>query len=62
MGKDNVPFHTLSFPSTIMGSEDPWKLVDYIKSFNFLNYDGGQFSTSKGRGVFHEPGLGYPAV
>ncbi len=57
MGKDNVPFHTLSFPATIMGSGEPWKLVDYIKSFNFLNYDGGQFSTSQGRGVFMDQAL-----
>jgi len=57
MGKDNVPFHTLSFPSTIMGSGEPWKLVDYIKSFNFLTYDGGQFSTSRGRGVFMDQAL-----
>ncbi len=57
MGKDNVPFHTLSFPATIIGSGEPWKLVDYIKSFNYLNYDGGQFSTSKGRGVFMDQAL-----
>ncbi len=57
MGKDNVPFHTLSFPATIMGSGEPWKLVDYIKSFNYLNYDGGQFSTSQGRGVFMDKAL-----
>ncbi len=57
MGKDNVPFHTLSFPATILGSEEPWKLVDYIKSFNFLNYDGGQFSTSLGRGIFMDQAL-----
>ncbi|WP_112872729.1 methionine--tRNA ligase [Paracoccus endophyticus] len=57
MGKDNVPFHTLSFPATIMGSGEPWKLVDYIKSFNYLNYDGGQFSTSQGRGVFQDQAL-----
>jgi len=57
MGKDNVPFHTLSFPATIMGSRQPWKLVDYIKSFNYLNYDGGQFSTSQGRGVFMDQAL-----
>ncbi|MEM1302566.1 MAG: methionine--tRNA ligase, partial [Pseudomonadota bacterium] len=57
MGKDNVPFHTLSFPATILGSKEPWKLVDYIKSFNYLNYDGGQFSTSKGRGVFMDQAL-----
>ena len=57
MGKDNVPFHTLSFPATILGSGEPWKLVDYIKSFNYLNYQGGQFSTSKGRGVFQDQAL-----
>jgi len=57
MGKDNVPFHTLSFPATILGSNEPWKLVDYIKSFNYLNYDGGQFSTSRGRGVFMDQAL-----
>ncbi|WP_210529384.1 methionine--tRNA ligase [Rubellimicrobium arenae] len=61
MGKDNVPFHTLSFPVTIMGANtqagQDWKLVDYIKSFNYLNYDGGQFSTSQGRGVFMDQAL-----
>ncbi|GGO50687.1 methionyl-tRNA synthetase [Roseovarius pacificus] len=57
MGKDNVPFHTLSFPATMMGSGEDWKLVDYIKSFNYLNYDGGQFSTSQGRGVFMDQAL-----
>ena len=57
MGKDNVPFHTLSFPATLIGSGEPWKMVDHLKSFNFLNYDGGQFSTSQGRGVFMDQAL-----
>ncbi|MCR8723027.1 methionine--tRNA ligase [Frigidibacter sp. ROC022] len=61
MGKDNVPFHTLSFPATILGANsqpgEDWKLVDYIKSFNYLTYDGGQFSTSQGRGVFMDQAL-----
>ena len=57
MGKDNIPFHTLSFPVTILGSGEPWKLVDYIKGLNYLNYDGGQFSTSRGRGVFMDQAL-----
>ncbi len=61
MGKDNVPFHTLSFPATILGANfdgaEPWKLVDYIKSFNYLNYDGGKFSTSAGRGIFMDQAL-----
>ncbi len=61
MGKDNVPFHTLSFPATLIGVNRAdgaqWKMVDYIKSFNYLNYDGGQFSTSQGRGVFMDQAL-----
>ncbi len=57
MGKDNVPFHTLSFPATILGAGEPWKLVDHLKSFNYLNYDGGQFSTSQGRGIFQDQAL-----
>jgi len=61
MGKDNVPFHTIGFPATILGvnqaEDEAWKLVDYIKSFNYLNYDGGQFSTSRGRGVFMDQAL-----
>ncbi|MEM6621368.1 MAG: methionine--tRNA ligase [Pseudomonadota bacterium] len=61
MGKDNVPFHTLSFPVTIVGANhdgnEPWKLVDYIKSTNWLNYEGAQFSTSQGRGVFMDAAL-----
>ena len=57
MGKDNVPFHTLSFPATIMGSGEPWKLVDYLKGFNWLTYEGGKFSTSQGRGIFMDQAL-----
>ncbi|MDU9002748.1 methionine--tRNA ligase [Sedimentitalea todarodis] len=57
MGKDNVPFHTLGFPATILGSGEPWKMVDHLKSFNYLNYEGGQFSTSQGRGVFMDQAL-----
>ncbi len=57
MAKDNIPFHTLSFPVTIMGSGEDWKLVDFIKGFNWLTYDGGKFSTSQGRGVFMDDAL-----
>ncbi|MBY8974736.1 methionine--tRNA ligase [Rhodobacteraceae bacterium NNCM2] len=57
MGKDNIPFHTLSFPATIMGSGEPWKLVDYIKGTNWLTYEGGKFSTSQGRGIFMDQAL-----
>ncbi len=57
MGKDNVPFHTLSFPATLMGSGEDWKLVDFIKSYNWLTYEGGKFSTSAGRGIFMNQAL-----
>jgi len=57
MGKDNVPFHTVGFPVTIIGSGEPWKLVDYIKGVNWLTYYGGKFSTSQKRGVFMDQAL-----
>ncbi len=57
MAKDNIPFHTLSFPATLMGSGEPWKLVDYVKGFSWLTYEGGKFSTSLGRGVFMHQAL-----
>ncbi len=57
MAKDNVPFHTVGFPVTIMGSGEPWKLVDELKGFNWLNYYGGKFSTSGKRGVFMDAAL-----
>ena len=52
MAKDNIPFHTVTFPGTQIGSREPWKMVDYIKGFNWLNYYGGKFSTSQHRGIF----------
>ena len=57
MAKDNVPFHTIGFPCTIIGSGQPWKLVDYLKAFNWLTYYGGKFSTSQGVGVFMDDAL-----
>lgn len=57
MGKDNVPFHTVGFPVTLLGSREPWKVVDVIKGFNWLNFDGGKFSTSQKRGVFMDQAL-----
>ena len=57
MGKDNVAFHTVSFPATILGSREPWKLVDTLKAFNWLNWYGEKFSTSHKRGVFMDTAL-----
>lgn len=57
MGKDNVPFHTVGFPVTLFGSGEPWKVVDYIKGLNWMNYYGGKFSTSGNRGIFMDQAL-----
>ncbi|MFJ3248029.1 methionine--tRNA ligase [Streptomyces sp. NPDC086782] len=57
MGKDNVPFHSVMFPATQLGTRSPWKKVDVIKAFNWLNYYGGKFSTSQRRGVFTHDAL-----
>ncbi|MFF3753562.1 methionine--tRNA ligase [Streptomyces sp. NPDC002018] len=57
MAKDNVPFHTVMFPATQLGTREPWKKVDYVKAFNWLNYYGGKFSTSQKRGVFTDAAL-----
>jgi len=62
MAKDNVPFHTVSFPATILGAGEPWKLANYIKGFSWLNFYGGKFSTSQKRGIFLDQALAeYPA-
>ncbi|MBN1275545.1 methionine--tRNA ligase [Candidatus Woesearchaeota archaeon] len=52
MGKDNIPFHTLLFPATLLGTKQPWTLVSNLSSTDYLNYEDGKFSKSKGIGVF----------
>ncbi|CAI9105589.1 OLC1v1004538C1 [Oldenlandia corymbosa var. corymbosa] len=52
MGKDNVPFHTVMFPSTLIGTDEDWTLVKGISATEYLNYESGKFSKSKGIGVF----------
>tara|TARA_R110000787_G_scaffold4801_7_gene18332 strand:- start:4173 stop:5912 length:1740 start_codon:yes stop_codon:yes gene_type:complete len=57
MGKDNVAFHTVSFPVSLLGSGEPWKTVDKLKAFNWVTWYGGKFSTSNKRGVFMDQAL-----
>ncbi|KAL6527950.1 hypothetical protein OROHE_014900 [Orobanche hederae] len=52
MGKDNVPFHTVIFPSTLLGTDESWTLMKTISVTEYLNYEAGKFSKSKGVGVF----------
>jgi methionyl-tRNA synthetase len=44
MGKDNVPFHTVIFPCTLLGTGDPWTLMRTISVTEYLNYEAGLFS------------------
>nr|XP_040573838.1 methionine--tRNA ligase, cytoplasmic-like [Lepeophtheirus salmonis] len=52
MGKDNVPFHSIIFPSILLGSDDSWVKVNKIMSTEYLNYEETKFSKSRGIGVF----------
>lgn len=52
LGKDNVPFHAVTFPATILGTNEPFNLLDAISSTEYLNYESGKFSKSRGTGVF----------
>ena len=54
MGKDNVPFHSISFPATLLGTGGNWTKVDYLKGMSYLTFEGGKFSKSEQRGVFAE--------
>jgi len=63
MAKDNVPFHSILFPATLLGTGDHWNLVYHLESIEFLNYESGQFSKSRGIGVFGDSAMqsGVPA-
>lgn len=52
IGKDNIPFHTVVFPSTLLGSGEDWTTLYHMSSSEYLNYENGKFSKSKGTGVF----------
>jgi len=52
IGKDNIPFHTVIFPSTLLGSGEPWTMLHHMSSSEYLNYENAKFSKSKGIGVF----------
>lgn len=52
MGKDNVPFHTVVFPATQIGTGDNWTMLHHISTTEYLQYEGGKFSKSRNVGVF----------
>ncbi|MGM0431233.1 MAG: methionine--tRNA ligase [Spirochaetota bacterium] len=52
IGKDNIPFHTVIFPSTLLATGEQWTMLHHMSSSEYLNYETGKFSKSKGSGVF----------
>ncbi|PWN45969.1 hypothetical protein IE81DRAFT_336127 [Ceraceosorus guamensis] len=52
MGKDNTRFHTVIFPSCLLGTQEPWTMLHHVSTTEYLNYEGGKFSKSRNIGVF----------
>ncbi len=52
IGKDNIPFHTVIFPSTQLGTGEQWTMLHHMSSSEYMNYEDTKFSKSKGIGVF----------
>lgn len=52
MGKDNVPFHTVVFPGSLLATKQKWTMLHHISTTEYLNYETGKFSKSRGVGVF----------
>ncbi len=56
LGKDNIPFHTIFFPATIMAS-GKITLPHFVAGYEYLNWEGKKFSTSKGIGLLTDDAL-----
>ncbi|KAI2809773.1 Methionine--tRNA ligase, cytoplasmic [Blomia tropicalis] len=52
LGKDNVAFHAIIFPSTELCTGEKWTMVSHIPAVEYLNYEDTKFSKSRGIGVF----------
>jgi methionyl-tRNA synthetase len=63
MAKDNIPFHTILFPATLLGTRDKWTMLHHIDSTEYLNYEDCKFSKSSCTGVFGDDAMstGIPA-
>jgi methionyl-tRNA synthetase len=63
MAKDNIPFHTILFPATLIGTRDKWTMLHHIDSTEYLNYEECKFSKSACTGVFGDDAMntGIPA-
>ena len=52
MAKDNVPFHSIMFPATLMNTGRSYNLVNKLQAIDYLKYNDTKFSKSNNIGVF----------
>ncbi|CDW57407.1 methionine tRNA ligase, cytoplasmic [Trichuris trichiura] len=52
VGKDNVLFHSIVFPATLLATGQPYTMVSHISATEYLTYEDTKFSKSRGIGVF----------
>ncbi len=63
MAKDNIPFHTILFPASLLGTGENWTMLHHISATEYLQTEEGKFSKSRGTGLFGDQAMktGIPA-
>jgi len=57
IGKDNIPFHTIIFPSLLLASNQHYVMPWQVSSTEFILFEGQKFSKSKKIGVWIDDAL-----
>ncbi len=58
IGKDNIPFHTIFWPGTLIAAHQlGYVLPHNVVGYEYLNWEGEKFSTSRGIGLFSDEAL-----
>ncbi len=57
IGKDNIPFHAIIFPSLLYASGRNYNEPNLISSTEFLNFEGQKFSKSRKIGIWTDEAL-----
>jgi methionyl-tRNA synthetase len=57
IGKDNIPFHVIIFPSLLLATHEKYVLPWQVSSTEFILFDGQKFSKSKKIGVWMDEAL-----
>ncbi|MFH0837252.1 MAG: methionine--tRNA ligase [Candidatus Aenigmatarchaeota archaeon] len=59
LGKDNIPFHTVFWPGMLMAARDNnnYTLPYFVQGYEYLNWEGQKFSTSRKIGLFSDEAL-----